>query len=105
MAKTMNTDSGMGSLITLGGNLENPREAKPSDFPAVIPGSAGEASGAGKLTVLTENQEGPRHTDDDGSQSASVWGKLGGFAVGKAKPAGTAVKYDCSVDFESGEYK
>lgn len=100
-----NTDSKMGGLISLGGNLEHPRDCKASDFPMVGPsGAAGEASGAGKLIVQTVNQEGPRHTQDDGSLTPSVWGKADGFTVGKAKSGATTVASKCSVDLQTGEH-
>jgi hypothetical protein len=105
MAKEMNTSSGMsGGLIKLGGNLESPRDSKPSDYPAIGPsGAAGEASGQDQLVKLTVNQEGPCHTEDDGDNTPSVWGKLEGISVTKSKAeAGTSVKWDCSVDFNSG---
>ena len=59
-----------GSLIALGGNLESPRNCKPSDFAAVGPtGPAGEAKGAGQLINQTLTQEGPQHTQDDGEHT------------------------------------
>ena|ERR1035441_10555491 len=98
----MNTDSKMGGLISLGGNLENPRDSKPSDYPAVGPsGAAGTASGEGKLVSLTTNQEGPRHSQDDGG--GSTWGKAD-WTVGVSKSGSTAVKGDWSVDLSSGDY-
>jgi hypothetical protein len=97
----------IGSLIALGGNLEQPRDSKPSDYPAVGPtGSAGEASGAGKLVTQTEAQEGPRHTQDSGENTPSDWGKADGFTVQKNKGEGagqTDVKCSWSVDFDSGQ--
>ena len=90
-------------LISLGGNLEQPRMSKPSDYPAVGPsGAEGMSSGAGQLVKQTMTQEGPMHTQDSGEGSPSVWGKDGEFKVGQAKSEGTAVKCDWSVDFESG---
>ena len=94
-------------LISLNGNLEQPRDSKPSDYPAVGPqGAAGESSGAGKLVKQTVNQEGPRHTQDSGENSPSVWGKDGEFTVQKNKgegSGGSAVKCDWAVDFKSGQ--
>jgi len=104
----MNTDSKMGALISMGGNLEDPRNAKASDWPNVgASGPAGESSGAGKLVDLTMNQEGPRHSEDSGENTASVWGKVEGFTVAKNKGEGgmasTAVKCDWAVDLSSGQ--
>lgn len=57
----------MDSLITLGGNLLEPRNSKPSDYPAVGPmGAAGMESGMDKLVPMTTNQWMPMHTEDDG---------------------------------------
>lgn len=57
----------MDSLITLGGNLLEPRNSKPSDYPAVGPmGAAGMESGMNKLVPMTTNQWMPMHTEDDG---------------------------------------
>ena len=96
-------------LMKLGGNLESPRDSKPSDYPAVGPsGAAGEASGAGKLVDLTEAQEGPRHTEDDGENTPSNWGvEDKGFSVQKNKgegDGGSAIKISCSVDLGSGDH-
>jgi hypothetical protein len=104
----MNTDSAVGGLIKMGGNLENPRDSKPSDWASVGPsGAAGSSSGAGKLVTQTLAQEGPRHTEDSGINTASVWGQVSGFEVAKNKgESGTApgaVKCDWSVDFQSGQ--
>lgn len=94
----------MADLIKLGGNLSDPRNAKASDFPAVGPtGAAGMAEGAGKLVTQTQNQMGPRNTQDSGDNTPSVWGKDGEFKVTSAKSGGTAVKCDWSVDLESGQ--
>ena len=98
----MNTDSKMGSLISLPGNLESPRQAKPSDWSVTgATGAAGEASGQNKLVKLTDTQEGPRHTQDSGENTPSVWGKAE-FAVGKAKSQSTDVSWGCAVDLKSG---
>ena len=104
----MNTDSNMGKLIALGGNLESPRESKASDWPNVgSSGSVGEASGAGKLIMQTENQCGPRHTQDSGDNTPSKWGMDGGFTVAKNKgesgsaPASMSIKG--SIDLETGQ--
>lgn len=103
----MNTDSNMGALVKLGGNLEDPRNAKASDWPNVgSSGPAGESSGAGKLVTQTESQEGPQHTQDSGEHTASVWGKAD-FPVMKNKGEGgmasTAVSIKGSVDLNSGQ--
>lgn len=100
-----NTDKKMGGLISLNENLESPRYCKPSDFPMVGPsGSEGMASGAGKVLAQTECQEGPRHTQDGGEGTPSVWGKAEGFSVGKAKSGASTVSSQCSVDLESGDH-
>lgn len=87
--------------------MEQPRDSKPSDYPAVGPmGAAGESSGAGKLLKLTMNQEGPRHSEDSGENTPSVWGKVDGYTVMKNKGEGagqTDVKCDWSVDFKTGQ--
>ena len=103
----MNTDSAVGGLIKMGGNLENPRDAKASDWASVGPsGAAGSSSGAGKLVTLTENQEGPRHTEDGGENTPSEWG-IDGMVVavnkGEGGTASTAVKCDWSVDLSTGQ--
>ena len=104
----MNTDSNMGKLIALGGNLENPRDAKPSDWASVGPtGAAGSSSGEGKLVTQTQNQEGPRHSADSGPNTPSVWGEAGKeypvtVSKGEGGTASTAVKCDWSVDLSSG---
>ncbi len=99
----MNTDSNMGKLIALGGNLESPREAKSTDWPNVgASGPAGQESGRNQLIKLTETQEGPMHTQDDGDNTPSVWGKVEGFTVSQAKSTGTAVSIKGSVDLVSG---
>jgi hypothetical protein len=92
-------------LIKLNGNLESPRQSKPSDFPAVGPtGPEGMASGAGQLVKLTESQESPRSTQDGGDQTPSDWSK-DTWKVGKSfSEAGTSVKAMCSVDFETGKH-
>lgn len=98
-----------GTLIKLGGNLENPRDSKPSDYPAVGPmGAAGMAEGAGKLVPLSELQEGPRHNADSGEQTPSVWGKAGTlYTVEKNKGEGgmasTAVSIKGSLNLETGQ--
>ena len=89
-------------LISLGGNLEQPRMSKTSDYPAVGPsGAEGMSSGAGQLVKLTPMQEGPMHTQDSGDMTPSVWGK-DEFKVGQAKSDSTSVKWDCSVSLDSG---
>ena len=98
----------VGSLISLGGNLEDPRNAKASDFGSgdYASGPAGQASGENQLVKQTTTQEGPMHTQDSGEGSPSVWGKAD-FPVGKSKGEGgmasTAVKCDWAVDFNSGQ--
>ena len=104
----MNTDSSMGKLIALGGNLENPRDSKPSDWASVGPsGPEGQASGAGKLVTQTMNQEGPRHVADSGENTPSVWGNTAQVAPsvskGEGGTASTAVKCDWSVDLSTGQ--
>jgi len=91
-------------LISLGGNLESPRNCKPSDFPAVGPsGPEGEAKGAGQLVNQTLTQEGPQHTQDEGEHTPSKWGKAD-WTVGKASEGSTAISIPCSVDFETGKH-
>lgn len=93
----------VGTLTKLSGNLESPRDSKPSDYSAVGPsGAAGTQSGAGQLVKLTQDQEGPRHTEDSGDNTPSVWG-VKGFTVGKAKSDSTPMKCDWSVDLKSGQ--
>ena len=97
----------VGSLTKLGGNLESPRDSKPSDYPAVGPsGAAGEASGAGQLVKQTLNQEGPRQSEDSGENTPSVWGKVEGYAVAKNKGEGagqSSLSYKGSVDCKTGQ--
>ena len=91
-------------LIKLGGNLESPRQCKPSDFPAVGPsGPEGEAKGAGQLVQMSEAQESPRSTQDDGDQTPSNWSK-DTWTVGKnVGGKGTSLSYKGSVDFKTGQ--
>lgn len=91
-------------LIKLGGNLESPRESKATDWPNVgASGPAGQASGANQLLKLTQNQEGPRHTEDNGPNTPSVWGKVEGFTVSKSKSQSTSVSFKGSIDCETGQ--
>lgn len=93
----------VGTLTKLGGNLESPRNSSPSDYPAVGPsGAAGTQSGAGQLVKMSKEQEGPRHTEDSGDNTPSVWG-VKGFNVGKSKGESTSVKCNWSVDLSSGQ--
>lgn len=103
----MNTDSNMGKLIALGGNLESPRESKPTDWPNVgASGPAGQESGRNKLISLTDEQESPRRAQDSGDQTPSVWG-VKGFDVSKNKgesgTAPTSVSIKGSVNCETGQ--
>ncbi len=97
----------VGSLISLGGNLEDPRNAKASDFGSgdYASGPAGQSSGAMQLVKQTTTQEGPMHTQDSGDQTPSVWGKAD-FPVGKSKGEGglasTSVSFKGSIDLNSG---
>jgi hypothetical protein len=79
----------VGQLITLGGNLENPRDSKPSDYPAVGPsGPAGQAEGANKLVVKPADPSEPS-----------------AFKVSKSSSeAGTSVKNEYSVNFNTGDH-
>jgi hypothetical protein len=55
---------------------------------------------------LTQNQEGPRHINDDGENTPSVWGKFDGITPEKNKGEGAGqsnIKCDWSVDFETGQ--
>ena len=105
----MSSDSNMGGLIKMGGNLENPRDAKATDWPSVGPtGAEGEASGKNKLITQTLNQEGPRHAEDGGVNEPSVWGNTGQFAPAKSKgESGTAptsmTSKRCVVNLENGQ--
>ena len=93
----------IGPLIKLGGNLEQPRDSKPSDYPAVGTGSVVEASGSGKLIKQTETQEGTQHTQDSGSGTPSVWGKAD-FPVGKStSEGGTSVSIKGGIDLVTGQ--
>ena len=97
----------VGTLIKLGGNLDTPRDSKPSDYPAVGPsGAAGEASGKGQLVKQTMNQEGPRHSEDSGENTPSVWGKVEGNTVQKSKgegEGGSSLSIKGSVDLKTGQ--
>ena len=94
----------VGTLVKLGGNLESPRQCKPSDFPMVGPsGPEGEAKGAGQLVQMTEAQESPRSTQDDGDQTPSSWAK-DTWTVGKNTDGrGTAIPIKVSVDLVTGQ--
>lgn len=97
----------VGSLISLGGNLEDPRNAKASDFGSgdYASGPAGQSSGAMQLVKQTTTQEGCMHTQDNGEGSSSVWGKAD-FPVMKSKGEGgtssTSVSFRGSIDLSSG---
>lgn len=100
------------TLIKLGGNLEDPRNAKPSDWPAVGPtGAAGMAMGQDKLIKQTMNQDGPRHTEDGGdgmpvptdrSRVISENFKVS-VNMGEAGMKPMAVSIPGSVDFVTGQ--
>jgi hypothetical protein len=76
----------VGTPVKLSNNLESPRDAKPSDFPAVGPsGAAGESSGAGQLV---------KKSCDPASPSD--------FKVTQAKGTSTSIKNSCSVDLNTG---
>jgi len=97
-----------GTLITLGGNLEDPRNSKASDYSPVGPsGAAGSSSGSGQLVKQTVEQEGPRHTNDSGENTPSTWGSEDkGFTVqvNKGEGAGqSSLSYKGSVDFNTGQ--
>ena len=95
----------IGPLISLGGNLENPRAAKPSDFTVGVPAlaPAGQEEGKGKLVKLSVNQEGPQHSQDGGIHKGAIWGKAD-WTVGQSEGGGgTSIKYDCTVDLASGQ--
>jgi hypothetical protein len=79
-------------LMKLSGNLESPRQCKPSDFPGVGPtGAKGEAKGAGELVKQSKEQVSP--------QDAKDW------KIGKSSAeAGSAVKVSASVDLETGKH-
>ena len=100
----------VGSLISLGGNLEDPRNAKASDFGSgdYASGPAGSSSGAMQLVKQTTTQEGPMHTADSGDQTPSVWGQAGkAFPVAKNKGEGgmasTSVSYKGAIDCNTGQ--
>ena len=95
----------VGTLVKLGGNLETPRDSKPSDYPAV--GSTGPVGdkepGEGSLVKLSPGQERPRHTQDSGDNTPSVWGKAD-WTVGKANEGSTSISCPVSVDLEKGYF-
>ena len=102
------------SLIKLGGNLEDPRNSKPSDYPAVGPmGAAGMAMGKDKLATQTQNQWMPMHTEDDGpgtpvptdrsrviSENFKV--SVSGGEAGM-KPTTITQSWPCGVDLKDGQ--
>jgi hypothetical protein len=77
----------VGTLTKLGGNLESPRDSKPSDYPAVGPsGPAGQAEGVDKLVVKSADPSEPS-----------------AFKVGKSSAeVGTSVKNEYSVNLNTG---
>lgn len=96
------------SLIKLGGNLESPRESKPTDWPNVgASGPEGQESGSNQLIKQSENQCGPRHTQDSGDNTPSVWGKDGEFTVTKNKgesgSAPSSLSIKGSINLETGQ--
>lgn len=110
MKNDMSTASGgTGSLISLGGNLETPRDSKPSDYPSVGPsGAAGMSSGAGQLVKQTMNQEGARHAADSGENTPSVWGQAGkefmpSVNKGEGGSPSTSVSIPGSIDCNTGQ--
>lgn len=84
----------VGTLVKSGGNLENPRDSKPSDYPAVGPtGAEGSSSGEGQLVKQSPTQ----NVNNDVTASD--------FKVGSSSAdAGTAVKVACSVNLTSGSH-
>ena len=57
------------------------------------------------LLTQTEKQEGPRHLEDDGENTPSVWGKGGeSFKPSQASEGSTAVSHSCSVDLATGKH-
>jgi hypothetical protein len=98
----------VGSLISLGGNLEDPRNAKASDFGSgdYASGPAGQSSGAMQLVKQTTTQEGCMHTQDSGPETPSVWGKAD-FPVGKSKGEGglasTSLSIKGSINCQTGQ--
>lgn len=81
----------VGTLISLGGNLENPRDSKPSDYSAVGPtGAEGSSSGEGQLVKQSPTQI----VNNDI--------KASDFKVGQSSAAGTSVSCPVSVDLKDG---
>ena len=79
----------VGTLTKLGGNLDTPRDSKPSDYPGVGPsGAAGMSSGDGQLVKKSADPASPSD-----------------FKVGKStSESGTSVKVSCSVDLTDGDH-
>ena len=68
-------------------------------------GAAGEVSGAEPTRKTIYNQEGPRHTQDGGENTPSIWGNTEQFAPQVSKGEGisqSSVKCDWSVNISSG---
>jgi hypothetical protein len=95
----------IGDLTKLGGNLESPRQCKPSDFPAVGPsGPEGSSSGAGQLVKMSEEQESPRSTQDGGDQTPSNWSKDTWKVSKSTGGQGTSVSFKGNVDLKDGKH-
>lgn len=95
-------------LVTLSTNQESPYLAEAKDFKTVKSPTAGAAHpahpGDEGLTHQSETQEGPRHNEDDGDRTPSVWGKGGkAFSVGQSDGGSTTVKIPQSVDLKTGQ--
>lgn len=99
-------------LIVLDGNLSSPGNAKASDFKVSVP-AAGQAEGANQLFKDSENQCGPRHTEDSGAAGGygtPVPGDRSRVIAANFKiqqntgDAGTAVSVPASVDFKDGNW-
>lgn len=57
------------------------------------------------LVSQSENQEGPRHLEDGGENTPSVWGKGGNsFKPGQNSEGSTSVSHSCSVDLVTGKH-
>ena len=93
-----------GTLIENTGNKVSPANAEASEFKSPGGPARGFEGGKGELVKQSTTQEGPRHLADDGSLTPSVDGKAGkAFTVGQSTAgAGTAIKHNCSVNFNSG---
>ena len=103
-----NNSKSFGDLVSMNENQMYPRMAKPSDFGAAP--SKPEDNGEPMLWKMGENQEMPRHVEDDGAGKSgagtpAVWGAPKGVkSMQNHSEEGTKVSGPEFVDFKDGSH-